>query len=227
METPREWARGYNRQEMNEEADGHNPGAETLDVSRPASELPTEPFPCPACGQMLAASCRVCVACRHAIDPAEIARPPVAAVLAAPARVEEAKPGPVRFPWPLFFVVLGISFFLAQIFLELWGAQKAQLAMAGVQTLAGIWVFFDALWQRIPRPVTVGGGLDAAAGYCFSLVPGAKKTAAVAVPVRRSGRATAHAFPAFCPDRFRPAERNFLFRAGPGAAVAKQGAPHF
>lgn len=158
METPREWARGYNRQEMNEEADGHNPGAETLEVSRPASELPTEPFPCPACGQMLAASCRVCVACRHAIDPAEIARPPVAAVLAAPARVEEAKPGPVRFPWPLFFVVLGISFFLAQIFLELWGAQKAQLAMAGVQTLAGIWVFFDALWQRIPRPLRWGVG---------------------------------------------------------------------
>lgn len=158
METPREWARGYNRQEMNEEADGHNPGAETLEVSRPASELPTEPFPCPACGQMLAASCRVCVACRHAIDPAEIARPPAAAVLAAPTRVEEAKPGPVRFPWPLFFVVLGISFFLAQIFLELWGAQKAQLAMAGVQTLAGIWVFFDALWQRIPRPLRWGVG---------------------------------------------------------------------
>jgi len=158
METPREWARGYNRQEMNEEADGHNPGAETLDVSRPASELPTEPFPCPACGQMLAASCRVCVACRHTIDPAEIARPPAAAVLAAPARVEEAKPGPVRFPWRLFFVVLGISFFLAQIFLELWGAQKAQLAMVGVQTLAGIWVFFDALWQRIPRPLRWGVG---------------------------------------------------------------------
>jgi len=158
METPREWARGYNRQEMNEEADGHNPGAETLDVSRPASELPTEPFPCPACGQMLAASCRVCVACRHTIDPAEIARPPAAAVLAAPARVEEAKPGPVRFPWLLFFVVLGISFFLAQIFLELWGAQKAQLAMVGVQTLAGIWVFFDALWQRIPRPLRWGVG---------------------------------------------------------------------
>lgn len=158
METPREWARGYNRQEMNEEADGHNPGAETLDVSRPASELPTEPFPCPACGQMLAASCRVCVACRHTIDPAEIARPPAAAVLAAPARVEEAKPGPVRFPWHLFFAVLGISFFLAQIFLELWGAQKAQLAMVGVQTLAGIWVFFDALWQRIPRPLRWGVG---------------------------------------------------------------------
>jgi hypothetical protein len=158
METPREWARRFSRQEMNEEADGHNPGAETPDVSRPASEFPTEPFPCPACGQLLAASCRVCVACRHAIDPAEIARPPAVAVLATPARVEEAKPGSVRFPWRLFFAVLGISFFLAQIFLELWGAQKAQLAMGGVQTLAGIWVFFDALWQRIPRPLRWGVG---------------------------------------------------------------------
>jgi hypothetical protein len=158
METPREWTRRYNRQEMNGEADGHNPGAETLDVSRPASEFPTEPFPCPACGQMLAASCRVCVACRHAIDPGKITKPPAVAVLAAPAWVEEAKPELVRFPWLLFFVVLGISFFLAQIFLELWGAQKAQLAMVGVQTLAGIWVFFDALWQRIPRPLRWGVG---------------------------------------------------------------------
>jgi hypothetical protein len=30
--------------------------------------------------------------------------------------------------------------------------------MGGVQTLAGIWVFFDALWQRIPRPLRWGVG---------------------------------------------------------------------
>ena len=30
--------------------------------------------------------------------------------------------------------------------------------MAGVQTLAGIWVFFDALWQRISRPLRWGVG---------------------------------------------------------------------
>jgi hypothetical protein len=158
METPREWARSHDHEEMSEEMGGHHPSAEALDISRPDAEFPTEPFPCPACGQMLAPSCRVCVACRHTIDPAELARPPAPVAPLAPARVEEAKPAPVRFPWRLFFAVLVISFFLAQIFLELWGVQKAQLAMGGVQTLAGIWVFFDALRQRLPRPLRWGIG---------------------------------------------------------------------
>jgi hypothetical protein len=58
----------------------------------------------------------------------------------------------VRYPWRLFFVVLGSSFFLALLCEGLWGEQKAQLAMGGAQTLAGVWVFFDALRQRLQRP---------------------------------------------------------------------------
>jgi hypothetical protein len=159
LEPPREWAVKSSGHEMNEEADLHYPGAETPDASHPALEFPTEPFPCPACAQMLAASCRVCVACRHVIDPAEIARRQDAALAtAAPAPVKEAKPAAIRFPWLLFFAVLGVSFLLAQIFIELWGVQKGQLAMGGVQTLAGTWVFFDALWQGIPRPLRWGVG---------------------------------------------------------------------
>ena len=157
METPREWAKRFNRQTMNEEADSHSPNAETPDDSVRASEVPSEPFPCPACGQLLAPSCRVCVACKHAIDPAEIAKPQGDTV-AAPAPVAEPKPEPVRYPWVLFFAVLGVSFLLAQIFIEFWDLEKAKLAMGGVQALAGIWVFFDALRQHLPRPLRWGLG---------------------------------------------------------------------
>ncbi len=158
METPREWARRYDRQAMNEEADSQNPNAEALDAAVQASEFPTEPFPCPACGQLLAPTCRVCVACRHAIDPAEIAKPQEVAAVMAPRPAAEVKPAPVRYPWVLFFAVLGISFLLAQTFLEFWDLQKTQLAMGGIQALAGIWVFFDALRQRLPRPLRWGLG---------------------------------------------------------------------
>lgn len=160
METPREWARRYDRQAMNEEADSQNPNAEAPDATVQASEFPTEPFPCPACGQLLAPTCRVCVACRHAIDPAEIAKPQEQQIVAVavPQPVAASKPAPVRYPWVLFFAVLGVSFLLAQTFLEFWDLQKTQLAMGGIQALAGIWVFFDALRQRLPRPLRWGLG---------------------------------------------------------------------
>jgi len=121
--------------------------------------FPTEPFPCPACGQMLGASCRVCVACQHVLDPAEIAAAHHAATPPLhPARAGEAKPATVRYPWRFFFAVLLVSFLLTELFMQLWGIDKAQLAMATAQALAGIWAFFDALRRRIPRPLRWGVG---------------------------------------------------------------------
>jgi hypothetical protein len=158
METPREWARSHDHEEMSDERGEHHPSAETLEASHSDSEFPTEPFPCPACGQMLAASCRVCVACRHTIDPAEISRPSAPVAPPAPAPAEEAKPGPVRFPWRLFFVVLGVCLALGPISIGLLGEQRAPLALQGAPILAGIWVFFDALRHRIPRPLRWGLG---------------------------------------------------------------------
>jgi hypothetical protein len=81
-------------------------------------------------------------------------------VVSPAARAPGTEPGPepVRYPWQIFFAVLGISFGLALIFQGFWGEQKAQLAMGGAQTLAGVWVFFDALRQRIPRPLRWGVG---------------------------------------------------------------------
>jgi hypothetical protein len=158
METPSEWAKRFNRQKTGEEAGLPNPEAETVASPAPVAEFPTEAFPCPTCGQLLGASCRVCVACGHTIDPAEIAKPQDVSTIATAARAEVARPGPVRFPWRIFFAVLVISFLLAQVFIELWGLEKAQLAMGGAQTLAGIWVFFDALSRRIPCPWRWGLG---------------------------------------------------------------------
>jgi hypothetical protein len=158
METPSEWAKRFNREKTGAEAGSPNPEAETVDSPSPLAEFPTEAFPCPACGQLLGASCRVCVACGHTIDPAQIVRPQGAVAIAPPAQASETKPVPVRYPWRIFFAVLVISFLLAQVFIELWGLEKAQLAMGGVQTLAGIWVFFDALSQRIPCPWRWGLG---------------------------------------------------------------------
>ena len=158
METPSEWAKRFNRQKPDEEAGSPKPEAETVDSPASVAEFPSEPFQCPACGQLLAPACRVCVACKHPIDPAEVARPQEVALPTAHAPGTKPRPEPVRYPWRIFFAVLGISLFLALTFEGLWGEQKAQLAMGGAQTLAGVWVFFDALRQRVPRPLRWGVG---------------------------------------------------------------------
>jgi hypothetical protein len=158
METPSEWAKRFNRQKTGDEVGSPNPETETVDNPASVAGFPNEPFQCPACGQLLAPSCRVCVACKHAIDPAEIARPREVALPVARAASTEPKAEPVRFPWHIFFSVLGISFLLALISEGLWGEQRAELAMGGAQTLAGVWVFFDALRQRVPRALRWGVG---------------------------------------------------------------------
>src|SRR2546423_9455397 len=88
-------------------------------TSAPEAAFPDEAFPCPACGQMLAPSCRVCVACKQPIDPAQIKS---ASARALELRPFDAQPtagpgaGNVRFPWALFLVLLlvGIPGGLAQ-----------------------------------------------------------------------------------------------------------------
>jgi hypothetical protein len=98
------------------------------------------------------------VACRRTIDPAEIARPREAVLASAHAPVTEPKPELVRYPWRIFFAVLGIAFFIGVVFaiLILFGFLKqdqAQLVMQGVSAVVGVWVYFDALRRRIPRPM--------------------------------------------------------------------------
>ena len=134
------------------------PGPEPIASQAAVVEIPTEPFPCPACGQMLAPTCRVCVACRHAIDPAEIARPQKVAAPAVPIAGPQPASIPVRYPWPIFFAVLGITFLVGMVLSGLMPEQRAQWVMWGVQALAGFWVFYDAIRQRVPRPLRWGVG---------------------------------------------------------------------
>ena len=75
METPSEWAKRFNRKGRPKTRRCPTREAETVDSPASVAEFPSEPFQCPACGQLLAPACRVCVACKRTIDPAEIARP--------------------------------------------------------------------------------------------------------------------------------------------------------
>ena len=159
METPSEWAKRFNREKAGEEVAGSpNPETAIVEGSSPVVDFPTEAFQCPACGQLLAPSCRVCVSCKHTINPAEIIQQPQPAAIASSGPVGKAGPDPVRFPWRLFFAVLGISVLLWLVFLQLWGEEKARWALCAVQSLPSVWVFFDALRNRLPQPLRWGVG---------------------------------------------------------------------
>jgi hypothetical protein len=123
---------------------------------RPTDEqFPSEPFVCPACGQLLAPSCRVCVACRHEIDPAEIGKPRVPQVVEEPARRELQ---PVRFPWRTFLMVFAIWVVGATLVQRFMNPLKGQLVLGGVQILSSLWVLYDALEKRLPKPQRWGFG---------------------------------------------------------------------
>jgi hypothetical protein len=130
---------------------------ENVATEKPCLEeqLPAEPFPCPACGQLLAPSCRVCVACHHAIDPAQIRKETPAALVAVALPRTQAS---VRFPWRLF-----LSFFLAVmaggiVSESFIGPAKTQILVGTLQLILAIWVSFDAHAKRVPYPLRWGLG---------------------------------------------------------------------
>jgi len=118
---------------------------------------PNEPFACPACGQMLGPSVRVCVACKAIIDQSKIQkpRPALAPLNPQPAllAVERA-----RFPWQIFVWVLAAWFLAATIAQKALGPAKAQLVLLGVVFLSSAWVFLDAKQQAVPKPLRWGLG---------------------------------------------------------------------
>jgi len=122
------------------------------------SAFPTEPFACPYCGQMLGPQCRVCVACKKSIDPADIRevgpvlgkselqtpRPPVAA--------------PARFSWAIFFLVFSVAWLAAVISLEIWGPDMTRAYFGLLPLISAPWVIFDAHRKHIARPLRWGLG---------------------------------------------------------------------
>ena len=97
------------QERLNTETGSSGVTAETVGRGVALAELPIDPFPCPACGQMLAPSCRVCVACKHAIDPAEIIRALALALASSPPATSKATAERVPYPWPILFAVLGTA----------------------------------------------------------------------------------------------------------------------
>jgi hypothetical protein len=126
-------------------------------MTAPDQYFPKEPFPCPACGQLLAPSCRVCVACKHTIDPAELPRPRVVQIAPQPPQ-REPEPEPVRFSWRIFIFVLAawvVSVTLVQRFMD---PVKGEIVLIGVQILCSLWVLYDALEKKLPKPHRWGMG---------------------------------------------------------------------
>src|SRR5579864_4981914 len=121
------------------------------------SAFPDEPFLCPHCGQMLAPSCRVCVACKQSINPAEIQR-------AEPAlsAVEPLVPQPIvaraRFSWAIFFLVLSIAWLAAVVTVILVGQDEARLLFGILPLISSLWVIFDAHQKHIAKPLRWGLG---------------------------------------------------------------------
>ena len=121
---------------------------------------PDEPFPCPACGQMLAPTCRVCVACQTAIDFSQLKRPepellprPLPAPGPASAPLE-----PARFSWRIFFSVLSLWILAALLSTSFLGVDGSQVAMGSIVLASSLWVFYDAQKNRVPRPLRWGVG---------------------------------------------------------------------
>ncbi len=101
---------------------------------------------------MLAPSCRVCVACKQLIDPAQIRVTTQAQ--AAAAEPEEARPATVnvRFPWLLFFILLLVRIVAAGLLEQRWGLIKAELVLGSIEMFCSVWVLFDAKRSGVPRP---------------------------------------------------------------------------
>jgi hypothetical protein len=133
-------------------------GTEVKDTSGSVATYPSEPFACPACGQLLAPNCRVCVACRQPIDFSAVGRQPVSVLPTYPAILDRPQVERVHFPWRILIVVMCVGMIVAQISLALWGEDKGLLVVQGLLILTGVWVFFDAVQRRIPRPLRWGLG---------------------------------------------------------------------
>jgi len=115
-----------------------------------------EPFPCPECGQMLASTCRVCVACHHPVVHRHGPRADSAPSVSGSRIV--APPEHVRFPWILSLLLLGGWFVAAHVALELLGVLKGQIVLSSFVMLSSAWVFYDACERHVPKPLRWGIG---------------------------------------------------------------------
>lgn len=123
----------------------------------PESSSAQDPFPCPACGQMLGPGSRICAVCRASIDPGKIGRPvPVdqpQTIAAGTVARERA-----RFPWGLFAILLLLRLSVAAYLNQHQGLSRTFLILGAFEILCGAWVAFDANQRGIPKAFRWGLG---------------------------------------------------------------------
>lgn len=119
----------------------------------PTGEVPAEPFPCPVCGQMLAATCRICVACKTPVDVTQVRKAEFAPPLAPDELPVPRATEPARFSWRIFFLWLLIYLAAAILTTRCLGENGSKYAMGGFVLLSSMWVFFDAQRKGVPKPL--------------------------------------------------------------------------
>ena len=121
------------------------------------SSVAQDPFPCPACGQMLGPGSRVCAVCKAPIDLRDVGRPvPFVepdTIAAAPVPLERA-----RFPWGLFGILLLARLGVAAYLNQHQGLSRTFLILGGIEIMCGAWVCFDATQRGIPKAFRWGLG---------------------------------------------------------------------
>ncbi len=123
-----------------------------------AGQAPDEAFPCPACGQMLAPSCRVCVACQTPIDFAQVRKVEPEVPIAQEEAPPEPPVEPARFSWGIFFAVFFLWLLGAIVTTQLLGPSGSQVALGSFVLASSLWVFVDAQKQGVPKPLRWGMG---------------------------------------------------------------------
>jgi hypothetical protein len=126
--------------------------------STPADGFPSEPFPCPACGQMLGPSCRVCVACKRPINPAEIKRLELPVGGTFEPRTPAVQRSSWQFSWRIFFIVFLLWVLLAGVAERFLGPVRSQWFLGSVVILTSAWVYYDAHNKLVPKPLRWGLG---------------------------------------------------------------------
>ena len=171
---------------MTENDKQHQLESVTTESQPSVEQFPTENFVCPACGQLLGPACRVCVACKRAIDPAELRKPQVLPAIAMPERRELE---PVRFSWRTFVIVFAIWVVGATLVQSRMPPTRAQLVLGGVQILVP-YGYCSMPCKRACPDLSGGGWEPCFCGRSFS--PGTwLEESAPASPARSSKDASA------------------------------------
>ncbi|MGH9351939.1 MAG: hypothetical protein ACRD2G_07250 [Terriglobia bacterium] len=127
-------------------------------ATSPSPPDPGDPFECPNCGQLLAPTCRVCVACHYPVDDAARAAPPAPQPVATPLPPEPipSLKSRTQFSWRIFLVVLGVYVCIVFLSEKYLSAANYEALLTGVLVGTSLWVLYDAHSKRVPHPFRWG-----------------------------------------------------------------------